>query len=80
VGGNTQTFIRGYSAVFAKNWTGDGGWIEQASPGNAIAITACEDGTMMFLRNDSMVLAKRGIAAPWVQRTKSATANAIACG
>ena len=77
VGGDTQMFIRGDSAVFARNGVGTS-WTQETNPGNATAISASANGVQMFLRGDSAVFARSGIGTGWTQETDPASANKIA--
>jgi surface antigen len=79
VGGNTEMFIRGDAAVFAKTY-GSVGWTQETSPGNATAIAVSSTGVQMFIRGDGAVFATNSIGGPWTQETSPGNAQAIAVG
>jgi surface antigen len=79
VGGNTEMFIRGDAAVFAKSY-GSSGWTQETSPGNATAIAVSSTGVQMFIRGDGAVFATQSIGGAWTQETSPGNAAAIAVG
>lgn len=81
VGGNTQMFIRGDAAIFAKDWVGSGGWVQEVGPGNANAIAVDNTGLQAFIRGDAAVFAKRGIGdGGWQMQVGPGNAAAISAG
>jgi hypothetical protein len=71
-------FIRGDSAIFAKNTIGNGGWVQETDPGNATAIAVSSTGVQMFIRGDGAVFAKNTIGlGGWTQETDPRMANLI---
>jgi hypothetical protein len=75
-------FARHDGALFAKrNHSGDGGWQQQAGPGNTYTIAA-GGGVLAFIRGDGAVFAKRDISVDgnWQQQADPGTVNLLAVG
>jgi len=79
--GDTQMFIRGDGAIFAKSSVGENGWTEEVGPGSASAIAASSTGVQMFIRRDSSIWAKNSIGnGGWTEEVGPGNATAIAAG
>lgn len=75
-------FARHDGALFAKrNHSGDGGWQQQAGPGNTYTIAA-GGGVLAFIRGDGAVFAKRDISVDghWQQQADPGTVNLLSVG
>jgi hypothetical protein len=75
---NRQMFLRGDSAVFAKDTFGNNGWTQETDPGSAQAIAA-GGATQMLIDACSAVYARNTLGmAGWTKETDCGTAKAIA--
>jgi hypothetical protein len=75
-------FARHDGALFAKrNHHSDGGWQQQAGPGNTYKIAA-GGGILAFVRGDGAVFAKTNISVDgnWQQQADPGTVNLLAVG
>ena len=73
-----QMFLRGDSAVFAKDSFGDGGWTQETDPGSINKIAA-GGGNQLVLNACNAVYARTTIGnAGWIQETPCGGAKAIA--
>ncbi len=79
VGGDTQMFIRGDAAVFARTGLGTS-WTQELGPGNASKIAVSATGLQMFIRGDAAVFSRYGIGTSWTQQVGPGNAWAVAVG